>query len=58
MASKSVPWILLACVLASLACERAKDAPQIQAAPAPAASAASEPLNLPPDSGLPQAFDG
>lgn len=58
MASKSVPWILLACVLASLACERAKDAPQIQPVPAPAASAPSAPLSLPPDSGPPPAFDG
>jgi hypothetical protein len=58
MASKSVPWILVACVLAALACERAKDAPQIQPAPAPAESASSVPLNLPPDSGPPPAFDG
>ena len=58
MTPKSVPWILLACVLASLACERAKDAAQIQALPAPAANAPSAPLNLPADSGPPPAFDG
>lgn len=58
MASKSMPWIVLACVLASLACEHAQDAPQIQPAPAPGASAPSGPLSLPPDSGPPPAFDG
>jgi len=58
MASKSLPWILFACVLVSLACERTKDAVQIQPEPAPAASAPSAPLNLPPDSGPPPAFDG
>lgn len=59
MASKSLPWILLVCVLVSLACERAKDAAQIQPASVPAAAAArNAPLNLPPDSGPPPAFDG
>jgi glutaminyl-peptide cyclotransferase len=58
MASKSLPWILLACVLASLACERAKDTAQIQPASAPAAAAPSAPLNLPPDNGPPPTFDG
>ena len=58
MTPKSVPWILLACVLASLACERTKDAVQIQPVAAPAASSPSGPLNLPADSGPPPAFDG
>lgn len=58
MASKSLPWILLGCVLISLACERTKEPAQIQATSAPAAAAQSAPLILPPDSGPPPAFDG
>lgn len=61
MALKSLPWILLVCVLVSLACERTKDAAQIQPESAPAAAAASAqvpPLNLPPDNGPPPSFDG
>lgn len=59
MASKSLPWILLACVLASLACDRTKDAAQIQPqSTAAATSAQGAPLNLPPDAGPPPTFDG
>ncbi|HLZ42498.1 MAG TPA: M28 family peptidase [Candidatus Sulfotelmatobacter sp.] len=58
MASKSLPWIVLACVLASLACERGKDAAQIQPESAGPASQPSAPLTLPPDSGALPTFDG
>ena len=61
MASKSLPWILMMCVLVSLACERTKEPAQIQPEPAAAAagtSTPSAPLNLPPDNGPPPSFDG
>jgi len=56
MASKSLPWILFACVLVSLACDRGKEAEQSK--PAIEAQPASAPLNLPPDNGSPPTFDG
>jgi glutaminyl-peptide cyclotransferase len=57
--AKSLRWILLACMLIWLACDRDKDAAQGQdKVQTPAASAASAPvLNLPPDSGPPPAID-
>jgi len=58
MASKTLPWVLFACVLISLACDRAKDAAQIQAESAPPTLAQSAPLNLPPDNSPPPTFDG
>jgi len=56
MASKSLLWILFACVLVSLACDRGKEAEQSK--PAIEAQPASAPLNLPPDTGSPPTFDG
>ena len=62
MVSRSLRWILLAGVLAVLACDRDKDTAQGQTPPASAAPApadtAGPTLTLPPDSGLPLAFDG
>jgi glutaminyl-peptide cyclotransferase len=58
--SKSGRWILLACMLAVLACDHDKDAAQGQT-PAPAAPAADTTgaaVTLAPDSGPPPAFDG
>jgi glutaminyl-peptide cyclotransferase len=58
--SKSWRWILLACMLAVLACDHDKDAAQGQT-PAPAAPAADPTgaaVTLAPDSGPPPAFDG
>ena len=64
MGSKFSRWILLAGVLAVVACDRDKDSAQDKTAstPAPATSASAETtgpeLTLPPDSGPPPAFDG
>ncbi len=64
MGSKFSRWILLAGVLAVVACDREKDSAQdkIASTPAPAISASADttgpPLTLPPDSGPPPAFDG
>lgn len=55
-----MPWIVLACVCAFLACDRAQDPPKAQSAPPVANVAADAPLptlTLPPDSGPPPAFD-
>lgn len=57
-------WILLAGMLAVLACDRDKDAAAGQTPPNPpasvpaAADSTASPLNFPPDSGPPPAFDG
>jgi glutaminyl-peptide cyclotransferase len=51
-------WILLAGALTFLACDRDKDAAQIQATPATTAKAATKVLNFPPESGPPPTFDG
>ena len=56
MASRSLPWILFACVLVLLACDRAREAEQSKPAIEP--QPASAPLNLPPDNGQPPTFDG
>lgn len=64
MGSKFSRWILLAGVLAVVACDRDKDSAQDKTAstPASATSASADPtgpeLTLPPDSGPPPAFDG
>jgi glutaminyl-peptide cyclotransferase len=52
-------WILLAGALTFLACDRDKDAAQVQAQPAapPADAEALPKLTLPPDNGPPPAFD-
>ena len=59
---QSLQWILLACMLAILACDHDKDTALGQTPAAPAASAPSDStrpaLNLVPDSGPPPAFDG
>ncbi len=57
---KSLRWILLASMLAILACDHEKDTAQGQTPAAPAASSDSTrpALNLVPDSGPPPAFDG
>jgi glutaminyl-peptide cyclotransferase len=52
----SVRWILLACTLAVVACDRDRDAVQAQP-PAASTPAASPALTLPPDNGPPPAFD-
>jgi hypothetical protein len=53
-------WVLLAGVLAVLACDRDRETPVGRNSPAatPAAMNATSPLALPPDSGSPPAFDG
>ena len=54
-------WILLAGVIAVIACDRDKESAQKPQAPAssPAAADSTPPvLNLPPDSGPPPSFDG
>jgi glutaminyl-peptide cyclotransferase len=60
--AKSLRWILLAGVLAVLACDHDKDSAQGQTPPAasvPAPADTTGPaLNLAPDSGPPPAFDG
>jgi glutaminyl-peptide cyclotransferase len=54
----SLRWILLAGALAFLACDRDKDAAQVQAKPAtPAEDAPLPKLTLPPDEGPAPAFD-
>jgi Zn-dependent M28 family amino/carboxypeptidase len=54
----SLRWLLLAGALTFLACDRDKDAAQVQAKPATPAEDASLPkLTLPPDEGPPPAFD-
>jgi glutaminyl-peptide cyclotransferase len=61
MRSKSFRWILLAAMLALLACDHDKDGAHGQTPPihAPASADATSPaLTLPPDSGPPPAFDG
>src|ERR1700686_3679806 len=62
MGSRSLWCILLAGVLAVLACDRDKDTAQGQTPPASAvrapADTAGPALTLPPDSGPPPAFDG
>ncbi len=62
MGSRSLWWILLACALVVLACDRDKDTAQGQTPPASAVSApadtAGPALTFPPDSGSPPAFDG
>jgi Zn-dependent M28 family amino/carboxypeptidase len=61
MRSKSFRWILLAAMLALLACDHDKDSAhgQTPPTPAPASAEATGPaLTLPPDNGLPHAFDG
>ena len=51
-------WILLAGALTFLACDRDKEATQVQAQPAaPAQDAPLPQLTLPPDNGPPPAFD-
>ncbi len=57
--AKSLRWILLACMLIWLACDRDKDAAQetSQTPSATAPAATTQPLNLPPDSGPPPAID-
>ena len=61
MRSKSFRWILLAGMLAVLACDHDKDTAHGQTPPNPApasADATGLALTLPPDSGPPPAFDG
>jgi glutaminyl-peptide cyclotransferase len=54
----SLRWLLLAGALTFLACDRDKDAAQVQAQPpAPAEDAALPKLTFPPDDGPPPAFD-
>jgi hypothetical protein len=59
---KTLRWILLACVIAVIACDRDKESAQKQvpaSTPPPAATDATLPtLNLPPDSGDRPSFDG
>src|SRR4029077_10451546 len=52
---KSLRWILLACAVLVLACDRDKETAQ---APAAIADATGPAMQLPPDSGPPPAFDG
>lgn len=55
----SLRWILLACVLTLLACDRDKDTAQGQSAPAVSPAETPRPaLTFPPDNGPPPAFDG
>jgi glutaminyl-peptide cyclotransferase len=55
----SLRWVLLAGALTFLACDRDKDAAQVQAQRATSANEAALPkLTLPPDDGPPPAFDG
>lgn len=58
MAVKSLLWMLFACVLVLLACDRGKPAEQIQPEASSAGNSANAPLNLPPDNGPPPTFDG
>ena len=58
MRSKALPWILFGCVLVALACDHGKVAEQIQSAATQPPAQANAPLNLPPDTGPPPAFDG
>lgn len=51
-------WILLACALTLLACDRDKEATPAQRPPAAAANAVAPALTLPADSGPPPKFDG
>ncbi|HUO16463.1 MAG TPA: M28 family peptidase [Verrucomicrobiae bacterium] len=63
---KTARWILLACVIAAIACDRDKDGSSRQTSSSPASTASSQnpadvplpSLNLPPDSGPPPTFDG
>ena len=52
----SVRWILLACTLAVMACDRDRDAVPVQP-PAASTPAESPALTLPPDNGPPPTFD-
>lgn len=59
MSGSRLRTILLACALAMLACDRAKDTAQGQTPQVPAAASAPAPaVTLPPDSGSPPTFDG
>jgi len=53
-----ISWILLACGLAVIACDRDKDTAPAQSSSVSAATPASEPLRLPPDDGPLPSVDG
>jgi len=57
--ANSLRWILLACALTFLACDRDKDAAQVQTPVAPAPANTTGPaLTFPPDTGALPSFDG
>jgi glutaminyl-peptide cyclotransferase len=58
MSSKSLRWILFACVLTFLACDRAKETAQVQPDASAAGNAANAPLTFPPDNGPLPTFNG
>jgi glutaminyl-peptide cyclotransferase len=56
--AKRLSWILLACGLAVIACDRDKDSAPAQNSSVTANAAASQPLTFPPDERPPLAVDG